>query len=81
MTNHCHSCAAPLHDPAFRSSSNVYCRHCIDAAGNLISREQAVNHLIGWFKTWQPATLSDQQLQRRAEHYLLSMPAWAMQAE
>jgi len=76
MMHHCHSCAAPLDDPQFKGNSDRYCRYCLDASGKLVSRQQATQNLIGWFKTWQPPT-SDDELTRRAEHYMRSMPAWA----
>jgi hypothetical protein len=76
MGHHCQSCAAPLSDPAFKGKSDRYCRYCLDKSGQLVSREQALQNVIGWFKTWQP-DVSEQQLHRRAEHYLLSMPVWA----
>lgn len=75
MTKHCHSCAAPLNDPAFRGPSQQYCRYCVDASGKLVSREQALRNVMGWFKEWQPQ-ISEDHLRRRAEHYLSSMPAW-----
>jgi Putative zinc ribbon domain len=56
MKNHCQSCAAPLNDPAFQGSSERYCRYCTDKSGKLISRAQAVQNVMGWFKTWQPET-------------------------
>jgi hypothetical protein len=76
MRKHCQSCAAPLDDPAFQSNSDRYCQYCVDQSGNLVSREQALQNVMGWFKTWQPE-ISQTELQRRAEHYLLAMPAWA----
>jgi hypothetical protein len=76
MTNHCQSCAAPLSDPQFKGESEQYCRYCTDKSGKLVTRDQALQNVIGWFKTWQP-NASEKQLHVRAEHYLLSMPAWA----
>jgi hypothetical protein len=48
----------------------------VDKVGKLVTRDQALQNVIGWFKMWQPEA-SEEQLRRRAEHYLLSMPAWA----
>jgi hypothetical protein len=76
MKKHCQSCAAPLDDPAFQGGSAHYCRYCVDKSGKLVTRAQALQNVIGWFKTWQTEA-TEEQLQRRAEHYLLSMPAWA----
>lgn len=76
MTRHCQSCAAPLDDPQFKGKTEQYCRYCLNKSGKLVTREQALRNVIGWFKTWQP-NVSEGQLKARAEHYLLSMPAWA----
>jgi|HubBroStandDraft_1064217.scaffolds.fasta_scaffold971048_2 hypothetical protein len=78
MAQHCQSCAAPLADPAFKGNSDRYCSYCVDRSGKLISREQALQNVVGWFKMWQPAC-GDAELKKRAELYLKSMPAWAEQ--
>lgn len=72
----CHSCAAPLNMPDFKGKSDIYCKYCSDEEGNLKSREEAKKGIAGWFMSWQP-NLTPETADKRAEHYLGSMPAWA----
>jgi hypothetical protein len=76
MNQFCHSCAAPLSNPDFKSSAENYCKYCADDKGQLKSRANVQASIAGWFKMWQP-NLNDQKAMARAAHYMQAMPAWA----
>lgn len=76
MTKFCLSCAVPLSMPDMKGPAEDYCKHCTDAQGNLKSREEVKKGFAEWLKTWQPG-IDDQTALKRAEHYMLAMPAWA----
>lgn len=75
MSGWCQSCTAPLDNPAFKGSSDVYCKYCIDEKGNLKPREVVKQGIIQWFRGWHP-NVTDEQLSDRAEHFMKAMPAW-----
>jgi len=73
---HCHSCAVPLDIPEFKGPAEDICAYCADEQGVLKSRQEVKNAVTGWFMEWHPE-VSAIAAQQRAEHYMLSMPAWA----
>lgn len=76
MEKFCYSCGAPLSAPDFAGPVDNYCKYCVTESGELKSREEVKQGIAGWMKTWHP-DLDDVNAQKRAEHYLLAMPAWA----
>ncbi|MBA3726932.1 MAG: hypothetical protein H0W86_10885 [Armatimonadetes bacterium] len=76
MSQYCHSCAASLDNPDFKGESDIYCKFCVDAAGNLKSREAVQKGTTSWFTTWQP-NLNETTANERAATYMSSLPAWA----
>jgi hypothetical protein len=76
MTEYCHSCSAPLAAPGFKGPAEDYCKYCTDGQGNLKSREEIVEGVAHWLKSWQPG-IDDATAAVRAEHYVKAMPAWA----
>lgn len=75
MQEFCQSCAAPLTGD-FKGPAESYCKHCTDEKGNLHPREAILGGIAQWFQSWQPG-ITPEQAQSRAEHYMMSMPAWA----
>ncbi len=76
MDKFCHSCAAPLDNPAFKSMSDLYCKYCSDEQGKLKPRSEVQGAIAGWFKMWQP-NVDEATAMRRAGLYMQAMPAWA----
>ncbi|UCF06522.1 MAG: hypothetical protein JSV33_05715 [bacterium] len=76
MDKFCHSCAAPLNMPDFQGPAENYCKYCTDESGNLKPREEILNGVMAWLKSWSP-DLDDERARTRAECYMKSMPAWA----
>jgi hypothetical protein len=76
MAEFCYACAAPLSSPDFKGPSADYCKYCTDEAGVLKSRDNVLGSIADWFMEWQPGLTREKAL-ARAEHYMLSMPAWA----
>ena len=70
----CLSCAMPLESNK-NPKSEVYCQYCGDEKGELKSREEVKQGLAMWLETWVAGD-SKENYQKRAEHYLQSMPAW-----
>lgn len=72
----CHSCMAPLCMEDFKGPSEVFCKHCTDSDGNLLSYEQVLEGTAMFLLSWQKGI--DRETARiRAQYYLKSMPAWA----
>ncbi len=74
--SYCMSCGMPLSMPDMKGRSEQFCKHCGDDAGEVKSREEILNGIAWWLKSWQPG-LSDAEAKKRAEHYMKAMPAWA----
>ena len=72
---YCHACAMPLAGEEAGKSKNNLCQYCSDEKGNLVPREQAVQGIAGWLKSWSPPA-SEEEFQRRAKAYMDAMPAW-----
>ena len=72
---YCLSCLASLKEEDNMGESDVYCRHCSDENGNLLPRETVLKTIAEWFMNWQK-DLTEAEAQRRADHYMRSMPAW-----
>ena len=72
----CQSCTAPLDNPEFKGSSDIYCKYCTDDTGKLKSYEEIKQGIASWFKGWQ-GDISDEEVQKRAEFFMKAMPAWA----
>ena len=75
MTRHCISCACPL-EGDFTGPAEDYCKYCTDEEGNLLDRERIRKGVAGWLKNLDP-DISEEVALKRADHYMLSMPAWA----
>lgn len=76
MSEFCQSCTAPLTQPEFKGPSDRYCKHCTDASGKLLPKEQIQSGIAQWFMSWQPG-ITEKQAQERAKHFMQAMPAWA----
>jgi len=76
MDKYCHSCAAPLNAPEFKSLAEDYCKYCADDKGALKPRKEVQQAIAGWFKGWQPG-IDDRTAMARAASYMKAMPAWA----
>ena len=53
-----------------------YCHFCADENGILKSREAVQAGVIEWLKMF-PVEGSNPNFEKRADHYLKAMPAWA----
>lgn len=71
----CHSCLAPLNEEKNTGVSDIYCCHCSDENGNLLSRKEVLLIIAEWFMHWQKG-LTVSEACRRADLYMRSMPAW-----
>jgi hypothetical protein len=76
MDKFCHSCAAPLSNPDFKSTAENYCKYCSDEKGQLKSQQEVQQNIAWWLKTWQP-NIDDAKAMARAGDYMKAMPAWA----
>ena len=76
MAEYCHSCSMPLSSPEAKGPSDLYCKYCSDEAGNLRSRGEIKQGIASWLQTWQEG-ITEEQAQKRAEHFMKAMPAWA----
>lgn len=76
MNRFCHSCSAPLENPAFKGPAEYYCAYCTDSSGKLKSREEVRVGIAEWLKSWQ-LKLSDEKAAERAVIFMKAMPAWA----
>ena len=75
MSEHCHSCAAPLAMPDFKGPAKDYCKYCTDDTGKLKPKSEVQKGIAGWMMSWQPG-LTEQLASGRASLYMKSMPAW-----
>jgi len=66
----------PLDSPEVRGPSEIYCKYCTDEAGELKPKEHVRRGIAMWLSSWQEGLTEDQAL-KRAEHFMLAMPAWA----
>lgn len=73
---HCHSCAAPLAHPDFRSQTPHYCQYCVDEHGAVKPREEVQAGIRRWMVAWQPP-MDDATLARRIDDYMRAMPHWS----
>jgi hypothetical protein len=76
MKKYCHSCTAPLFDPAFQGPAENYCKYCTDESGSLKSREEIRQGIAQWLMSWQEG-LDESTALERADHYMKALPAWA----
>jgi hypothetical protein len=76
MNKMCLSCGMPLMGPEAQKAHGDYCQYCTDDKGNLLPREQVKNGIAQFLKSWSPQGNSVDFI-KRAEHYMLAMPAWA----
>jgi hypothetical protein len=76
MSNSCFSCGMPLQSDKDRRLTTKYCNYCTDDAGNLLPKEQVMQGIAQWLRSWQPG-LTDTQATTRAAAYMQAMPAWA----
>lgn len=72
---HCFSCGAAVKDASVKEKA--YCEYCTDENGDLKSKEEIRNGIAGWLTAWAVDAIDEQEALRRAELYMLSMPAWA----
>jgi len=71
----CFSCGMPLEPNNTKTSSN-YCQYCTTSDGKLKSREETMQGIMQWIKSWQP-DMTDEKARVRAASYMKAMPAWA----
>lgn len=71
----CLSCSMPLNNEIVSKNPN-YCKHCADEAGNLHTREHVMQGIAQFLKMLQP-DIDDSTALKRADYYLMAMPAWA----
>ena len=71
----CLSCGAPLNVPDMKGLAEQYCVHCTDDDGNVKSRDEIKEGIAMWIARWQG--VDHETAERRAEHYMQAMPAWA----
>ena len=76
MTKLCHSCCAPLDNPDFKGTSDIYCKYCVDENGNLKPHKNVQWGIAQWLKSWQPE-IDDETALERAGHFMKAMPAWS----
>lgn len=75
MTTHCNSCGAPVE--ATTQKEKILCKWCRNEDGTLMDKASVMKGLAGWLKAWSPTDLDDETALKRAEHYMMAMPAWA----
>jgi hypothetical protein len=71
----CLSCGMPLNTPDAKGLSEQYCKHCTDEEGNVRTREEIKQGMAHWIAQWQK--VDHETAEKRAEHYMKAMPAWA----
>ena len=71
----CHACTMPLNDQTENSKAKNFCKHCADANGKLLPREQVQKGVAGWMTEWQGVDF--ETAMKRADHFLKAMPAFA----
>ncbi len=76
MNKSCFSCGMPLAGEEVQKARGNYCQYCSDEQGNLLPKEQVKQGLVQWLQGWAPEG-SKADFQKRAEYYMLAMPAWA----
>jgi hypothetical protein len=76
MTNSCYSCGMPFAGEEGQKARGNYCQYCSDEQGNLLPKEQVQQGIAQWLKSWAPEG-DNADFQKRAEYYMLAMPAWA----
>lgn len=76
MSNNCYSCGMPLQDEKDRRLTTDYCNYCTDDVGNLLPKEQVMQGIAQWLRSWQPG-LDDINAISRAAAYMQAMPAWS----
>ncbi len=76
MMKFCYSCGAPLDAPDFKGPVENFCKYCTDENGTLKPKEEIKSGIMQFLQSWQP-DVSAQEAEKRAEHYMLAMPAWA----
>ena len=74
-SKHCQSCACPV-EGEYSGPNPRYCKYCVDDHGKLLPKERIRSGVAKWLKELEPE-IDDQTALRRADHYMLSMPAWA----
>ena len=72
---YCQSCVIPL-TPETSGVSSEYCNNCTDLTGNLKSKEMIKEGLAQFLMMVDPC-ISHSVAEKRAEHYMNAMPAWA----
>ncbi len=76
MSENCYSCGMPIQDAKDRRPATDFCNYCTDDAGNLLPKEQVLQGIAQWLRSWQPG-LDDVQAVTRAAVYMQAMPAWS----
>ena len=76
MENFCESCGMPITEEVKKQRGGRYCQYCSDESGSLYPKELIRKGVAEWLSSWAPK--ADQaDFEKRAEHYLKAMPAWA----
>ncbi len=78
MNRYCISCGMPLTGLDGKNYRGKYCLYCSDEAGNLYPAEVVRKVIAQWLVTISPEEYSA-DFMKRAEHYMMAMPAWANQ--